>query len=170
MKLNTLHDVLVNQLSDLYSAENQLLAALPRFAGAAHSEKLREALERHLAETQEHVFRLEQAMKAISYNAPLEVSPGMFGLIAEGEDVLESDGEPAARDAALIAAAQRVEHYEIAAYGTARALARELGYGHVQALLAETLAEEGSADRTLTKLAVGGLVSSGINESATATP
>ena len=168
MEVHTLQDVLKDQLADLYSAEQELVVALPKMAEAAHSDKLREAFEHHLDETQEQVHRLEKALKAISFGLPPRaVSPGMRGLLDAGEEVIEARGEPAALDAALIAAAQRVEHYEIAGYGTARALARELGFGTVRSLLSETLAEEGNADRTLTKLALGGLVSSGINESAT---
>jgi ferritin-like metal-binding protein YciE len=126
------------------------------------------AFEHHLDETEEQVRRLEKAMKAISFALPPRaLSPGMRGLLDAGEEVIEGRGEPAALDAALIAAAQRVEHYAIAGSGTARALARELGFGNVRSLLSDTLAEEGNADRTLTKLALGGLVTSGINEGAT---
>jgi ferritin-like metal-binding protein YciE len=168
MEVHTLQDVLKDELADLYSAEQELVVALPKMAEAAHSDKLREAFEHHLDETHEQVRRLEKAMKAIAFALPPRaVSPGMRGLLDAGEEVIEARGEPAALDAALIAAAQRVEHYEIAGYGTARALARELGFGNVRSLLSDTLAEEGNADRTLTKLALGGLVSSGINEAAT---
>jgi ferritin-like metal-binding protein YciE len=168
MELHTLQDVLKGQLADLYGAEHELVAVLPKMADAAHSDKLREAFEHHLDETREQVRRLEKAMNAISFILPPpSLSPGMHGLLAAGDEVIEADGEPTALDAALIAAAQRVEHYEIAGYGTARALARELGFGNVRSLLSETLAEEGNADRTLTRLALGGLVTSGINEAAT---
>jgi ferritin-like metal-binding protein YciE len=168
MRLNTLEDVLADQLADLYSAESQLVVALPKMADAAHSEDLRDTFRAHLDETHEHLHRLEVAMKEISFIPPADVSEGMRGLIMQGDEVIESGGEPAAFDAALIAAAQRVEHYEIAAYGTARALASELGYANAQTLLGLTLDEEASADRRLSKLALGGLISSGINEKAPA--
>ena len=166
MQFNTLDDVLREQLADLYSAENQLVQALPKLVEAAHSPELRDAFESHLRETREHVRRLDQAFAELGAPAETEECEAMRGLIKEGSEIVESDGAPAALDVALIAAAQRVEHYEIAAYGTARAIAGELGYDKVQSLLDATLAEEGSADKELTKLAEGGLISSGINADA----
>jgi len=138
MQLNSLQDVLVEQLGDLYSAEQQLVTALPRVSGAASDGKLRTALDEHLQETRGHVKRLEQIFDQLGISAPSEKCKGMEGLIAEGEGIIAMPGDPAAKDAALIAAAQRVEHYEIAAYGTARTLADELGHDDVETLLNET--------------------------------
>jgi ferritin-like metal-binding protein YciE len=168
MQLNTLQDVLMDQLADLYSAETQLVAALPKMATAAHSDELREAFQHHLEETRGHVTRLDEAIGEIAVTPPSEECEAMKGLIAEGEEIVEATGEPAALDAALIAAAQRVEHYEIAAYGTARALATELGFDRAASLLNETLHEESKADTLLSKIAEGGLMRSGVNQEAAA--
>jgi ferritin-like metal-binding protein YciE len=166
MRFQTLQDVLVDQLADLHNAETQLVVALPKMARAAHSEDLREAFDHHLGETKEHVRRLDEAMKEVAAGGMIEECEGMRGLIAEGDEVIEAQGDAAALDAALIAAAQRVEHYEIAAYGTAKSLAGELGYGNVETLLGQTLEEESKADKLLTKIAAGGMLSSGINKEA----
>jgi ferritin-like metal-binding protein YciE len=166
MKLNSLNDVLVDQLADLYSAERQLVEALPKMASAASSTELREAIEEHLEETRGHVRRIEQAFSQLDISPPSEECEAMQGLIAEGEKVIQSQGDSNAKDAALIAAAQRVEHYEIAAYGTARTLARELGHKDTAELMNETLDEESQADELLTKIATGGLVGSGVNRQA----
>src|SRR5438128_908651 len=120
MGFNSLKDVLEEQLEDLHSAETQLIQALPKMAQAANHEPLREAFEHHLEETREHLTRVQEALGEIGVSNPSEVCKGMQGLIAEGEEVIQMGGDPTASDAALIAAAQRVEHYEIAAYGTAR--------------------------------------------------
>jgi ferritin-like metal-binding protein YciE len=168
MQLNTLEDVLLDQLADLYSAETQLVAALPKMASAAHSDELRQAFQDHLEETRGHVARLDEALGEIAADAPREECEAMKGLIKEGEEIVEAQGAPAALDAALIAAAQRVEHYEIAAYGTARALATELGYDRAATLLNETLGEESKADTLLSKIAEGGLMRSGVNQAAAA--
>jgi ferritin-like metal-binding protein YciE len=166
MELNNLQDVLVEQLADLYSAENQLVAALPKLAGAAHNSELKEAFNHHLEETRGHVKRLDEAFTALSIPRKVETCAAMKGLIEEGAQIVEASGAPDAIDAALIAAAQRVEHYEISAYGTARTLATELGYDRAAALLDETLAEESKADKLLTKIADGGIFRGGINEQA----
>ncbi|HWE81510.1 MAG TPA: ferritin-like domain-containing protein [Gaiellaceae bacterium] len=168
MQLNTLQDVLVDQVADLYSAETQLVSALPKMASAAHTPELREAFEEHLEETRGHVTRLDEALTEISAHPSAEVCEAMRGIIKEGEDVVQASGEPAALDAALIAAAQRAEHYEIAAYGTAKALAGELGYDRAASLFGQTLDEESAADKLLTKIAQGGLMSSGVNQAANA--
>jgi ferritin-like metal-binding protein YciE len=168
MTLNSLQDVFVDQLADLYSAERQILQALPGVAAAANDADLRQAIEDHRAETQNHVTRLEQIFGQLSVPAPAKTCQGMKGLLTEGDEVVKTGGAGPAKDAALIAAAQRVEHYEIAAYGTARTMARELGLGEVESLLDETLGEESNADDTLTRLAIGGIFSSGINENAMA--
>jgi ferritin-like metal-binding protein YciE len=166
MQLNSLSDVLTGQLADLYSAEQQLVLALPKMAAAAHSDELRQAFLTHLEETRNHVRRLEEAFADSGMQIPSETCEAMQGLIQEGEEIILATGDPAAIDAALIAAAQRVEHYEIAGYGTARALAGELGLDTTKSLLDDTLDEEGHADKHLTKLAEGGLVSAGINREA----
>lgn len=164
MKLNSLSDVLVEELSDLYSAEQQLVEALPKMAAAAHSYPLREAFESHLEETKGHVQRLEEAFNELGYEAiPEQTCKAMRGLVQEAGDWVKATGDPVAIDAGLIGAAQRVEHYEIAGYGTARALADELGFNSTAALLEKTLDEEGKADKALTKLASGGMLSTGIN-------
>ena len=169
MTLNSLHDVFVEQLGDLYSGEKQLVSALPAVASAATSPELREAIEDHLAETQQHVTRLEQVFTALDEPYPtMQKCEGMEGIISEGEHVLRSGGSGPAKDAAIIAQAQRVEHYEIAGYGTAKAMAKELDLSTVQDLLDATLTEEANADQTLTKIATGGLFRSGINETAIA--
>ena len=154
MKLQSLEDVLMGELSDLMSAEKQLVKALPKVAEAASSKELREAIEHHLDETRGHVQRLEQVFESLSADVESEHCEAMEGLIGEGEEIVEADGDGAAKDAALIGAAQRVEHYEIAAYGTARTLAEQLGKDDAAALLQETLDEESAADQTLTKIAV----------------
>jgi ferritin-like metal-binding protein YciE len=166
MKLDTLEDVFVEQIADLYSAEQQLVAALPKMVQAAHSDDLRKALQEHLEQTRGHVTRLEEIKTQVSQTVPVETCEAMKGLIKEGEEVIGAQGDGAALDAALIAAAQRVEHYEIAGYGTARTLADQLGYDRAEELLDETLDEESKADKLLTKIATGGFLSSGINKEA----
>ena len=166
MRLDTLEDVFVEQIADLYSAEQQLVQALPKMVGAAHSDELRQAFEEHFEQTKGHVARLEEVMRHAPTTVPQETCKAMQGLIREGDEVIQAQGDGAALDAALIAAAQRVEHYEIAAYGTARTLADQLGYDRAEELLDETLDEEANADKVLTKLATGGIFSSGINEEA----
>jgi ferritin-like metal-binding protein YciE len=156
----------VEQIDDLYDAEMQLVEALPKLARAASDAGLRQALDDHLEETRAHVGRLGEIRGQLGIKASSTRCKGMEGLIAEGSEIMSMDGEPAAKDAALIGAAQRVEHYEIAAYGTAHALADQLGLDSAAELLNETLDEEGEADKTLTKLATGGLLSSGINRAA----
>jgi ferritin-like metal-binding protein YciE len=166
MQLQSLEDVFTEQLADLYSAERQLVAALPKVAAAAQSDELRKALDEHLAQTRNHVARLEEVFQTIRPSVPDEHCKGMEGLLSEGAKVIQSDGDGAARDAALIAAAQRIEHYEIAGYGTAKTLANQLGYERAEELLGETLDEEADADKRLTKIATGGLLRSGLNERA----
>jgi ferritin-like metal-binding protein YciE len=165
MALATLEDVFADQIEDLYSAETQLVDALPKIAAAASDEKLRDAIEHHLDETREHVERLSQIRKDLGISGSQKCK-GMAGLIAEGDETVNEVGGGAAKDAAIIAAAQRVEHYEIAAYGTARTLAGELGYGDAEKLLGQTLDEESAADTMLTKIATGGLFRSGLNAEA----
>ena len=165
MQLTTLNDVFVDQLGDLKSAEQQLTEALPKMAKAASTPELREAFEEHLQETRGHVKRLQEIEQMVG-SIPTETCEAMKGLVSEGEEIIEADGDPVAKDVALIAAAQRVEHYEMAAYGTARALARELDFSDAADLLGDTLDEESAADQKLTSIATGGIMSGGINKAA----
>ena len=168
MGFNSLKDVLEEQLEDLHSAETQLVEALPKMAQAAHHDELRQAFEHHFEETREHLRRVEEALGELGVSNPTEVCKGMKGLIAEGEEMMGMQGDPTAKDAALIAAAQRVEHYEIAAYGTARQLADDCGLDGVKDLMDQTLDEESQADKLLTKIATGGMFKAGVNQQATA--
>jgi ferritin-like metal-binding protein YciE len=165
MQLQNLQDLFEHEIADLYDAETQLVAALPKLAQAASNNELRDAFEHHLAETREHVRRLEEIRAQIGSSAS-EQCDGMRGLIQEGEEIVSGGGDPNVKDAALISAAQRVEHYEIAAYGTARTLADELDFGDAEDLLDQTLDEESNADKLLTKIATGGMLKTGINEQA----
>jgi ferritin-like metal-binding protein YciE len=166
MKLDSLEDVFIEQVADLRSAEQQLVEALPNVAKAATDDELREALEHHLEQTREHMRRLDEIAGTLSLTLPQEHCEGMEGLLKEGEAVIATQGTAAAKDAALIAAAQRVEHYEISGYGTARTLAGQLGHDDAKRLLEETLDEESKADELLTKIATGGILSSGVNDQA----
>ena len=153
MKLETLRDLYVEQLHDLYSAENQLVKALPKMAKAASDPQLRGAFEEHLAQTEHHVRRLDQIFQQLGEKPKAQKCKGMEGLIAEGEEMIKMKGDPAAIDAGLIAAAQRVEHYEIAGYGCVRTYAKQLGDQQAAQLLQQTLDEEGMTDKKLTQLA-----------------
>ena len=153
MKLETLRDLYVEQLRDLYSAENQLVKALPKMAKGASNAQLQRAFTDHLAQTQQHVQRLDQIFKQLDTSSKGPACKGMEGLISEGEEMIKMKGEPAAIDAGLIAAAQRVEHYEIAGYGCVRTYAHQLGDYTNEKLLQQTLDEEGAADQKLTMLA-----------------
>ena len=153
MKMKTLHDLLVDELKDLHSAEMQLTKALPKMAKAASSDELRTAFQSHLKETEGHVERLDKIFKGLDASPKGKKCKAMEGLIEEGKEAIELDAEDAVRDAALIAAAQRVEHYEMAGYGTVRTFARLLGMEDVADLLQETLNEEGAADEKLTEIA-----------------
>jgi len=154
MPLETLNDLFVNELKDLYSAEHQLIKALPKMVKSADNMQLSNAFALHLTQTEEHARRIEEI-----FSAGLEGSPkgkkcaAMEGLLVEGKEVLDEEGAPDVKDAALIGAAQRVEHYEIAAYGTARAHAQQLGYANAARLLEQTLHEESSANEKLTQIA-----------------
>lgn len=159
----TLHEMLVDEIKDLYHAEKQLTKALPKLAKAATHEDLRAAFESHLEETREHVNRLEEVFAALDEPVKAKPCAGMAGIIEEGSDLLQEDAEASVLDAGLIAAAQRAEHYEIGAYGTCLAWARLLGHTEAAALLEETLEEEKAADEKLSALA-----ESEINEAAVA--
>ncbi|HEY9384655.1 MAG TPA: ferritin-like domain-containing protein [Gemmatimonadales bacterium] len=153
MSLDSMHELLIEELQDLYSAEQQLVKALPKIAEHVVTPSLRSALESHLRETEGHVGRLEAAFTALGERASSKKCKGMEGLIDEGSDRASKRGSEAVRDAGIIAAAQRVEHYEIAAYGCAIAFARLMGHQQVVALLEETLAEEEEASEKLSALA-----------------
>src|SRR5918996_795438 len=150
---NPLEELLVDELKDLYSAEKQIVQALPRMAKAVSSPELRRAFERHLEETKRQVQRLDQIGGDLDIRLTGKKCKGMEGLIAEGKDLMEEDLDENALDAGIIGAAQKVEHYEIAAYGTARTHAEMLGYRRVAKLLQQTLNEEGATDKKLTQLA-----------------
>ncbi len=161
MKLNTLDDLLLHELKDLYSAENQLVKALPKMAEAANDEELKAGFEEHLEQTKGHVERLTKAAEILGKRLTGHTCQAMGGLIKEGAELIEEDADPGVRDAGLIGAAQRVEHYEIAGYGTAKALALRLGYDGIVAILEETLDEEKETNEKLTDLA-----ESAVNEEA----
>jgi ferritin-like metal-binding protein YciE len=163
MSLNSLENLFIEELKDVYNAEKQIIRALPKMAKAADSEELRQAFTKHLKETEGHVQRLEQVFRELGQTARGKKCKGMEGLLEEGKEVLEQDGEPAVIDAALIASAQRVEHYEMAAYGCLRTYASLLGYTKAEQLLQQTLQEEEATDEKLTQLGEGG-----INEAAAA--
>jgi ferritin-like metal-binding protein YciE len=152
MKLPSLHELLVDQLKDLYSAESQLVKALPKMAKGASSVALKEAIENHLEETEGQVARLQQIAEILDCKLTGHKCAAMEGLVEEGSDILDADGAEAVIDAGIIAAAQRVEHYEIAAYGTARKMSELLGEQEVADLLQETLEEEKAADQKLTEV------------------
>jgi len=166
MGLQSLDDVLRDQVKDLLSAEKQLVAALPKVQAAAESPELKAAIGEHLEETRGHVQRLEKVTKLLGMDGSASTCKAMQGLIAEGEETLQEPGDPIAKDAAIIAAAQRIEHYEIAAYGTVKTLASELDQSEAEKLFSETLDEESAADKLLTKIATGGLMRSGVNQAA----
>jgi ferritin-like metal-binding protein YciE len=148
-----LKELFIEELKDLYNAENQLVKALPKMAKAASSEELRDGFTEHLEQTKGHVQRLEQIFQTLGESPKGKKCKGMEGLVEEGSEVMEEDFEGSLMDAALIGAAQRVEHYEIAAYGTVCAFAEELGNTEAASLLNETLEEEKETDEKLTKLA-----------------
>jgi len=152
-KLDTLKDLLIDELKDLNDAEHQITKALPKMAKAASNPQLQTAFTSHLAETEGQIRRLEQVFKALGLNPTRKTCEAMKGLLKEGDEVLEEKADPDVKDAVLIASAQRVEHYEMAGYGTVRTFARTLGLNDVAQLLQETLNEEGAADKKLTQIA-----------------
>ncbi|MCM2374992.1 ferritin-like domain-containing protein [Aporhodopirellula aestuarii] len=152
-KFDSLECLLVEQLQDLYDAESRLIDALPKMADAASSPELKNAFTSHLNETKGQVNRLEQAFKLLDQSVKRESCEAMKGLIKEGEEMISAGGDPAIKDAALIAAAQRVEHYEMAGYGSARNFAQRCGRQDVAELLQQTLDEEGNADKKLSQIA-----------------
>jgi ferritin-like metal-binding protein YciE len=152
-KIETLNDLFLEELGDLFNAENQLVKALPKMAKATDSEDLRSVIEQHMQQTRNHVNRLEEIFKDLGEKPAQVVCKAMKGLIAEGEDIVHKSDRSPARDAAIIGAAQRVEHYEIAGYGTARSHAYLLGHKRAEEMLSETLQEEKQADENLNELA-----------------
>ena len=151
--MESLRDVLIEELKDLYDAEKQLVKALPKMAKAASNEELKEAFESHLEETKGHVERLEQAFQLLEHKAKSKPCEAMKGLISEGQQTMQEDFSEPLLDSAIICAAQKVEHYEIAGYGTVCAWARSMGLEDVADLLGQTLAEEKAADEKLTEVA-----------------
>ena len=153
MKVTTLDELLEDELKDIYSAETQLIKALPKMVKAAESNDLRAAFEKHLEQTRVHAERIEEICSDLKTTPRGKSCAGMEGLLKEGEEIIQSEAQSEAKQAALIGTAQRVEHYEIAAYGTARAHARQLGYLKAVDLLSKTLDEEKETDKKLTKVA-----------------
>jgi ferritin-like metal-binding protein YciE len=150
---DTLDDLFLQQLEDVYDAEKRLVDALPKMADAAKHHDLKAAFQNHLRETEVHVRRLEEVFRELGKEPQREACDAMKGLISEGNSMVNAGGDDDVRDAGLIAAAQRVEHYEMASYGTLRTLAKQLGHQGVATTLQQTLDEEGAADRKLTELA-----------------
>jgi ferritin-like metal-binding protein YciE len=153
MKIKTMDDLFLAQIKDLYDAEKQLVKALPKMAKAASSQELRQGFQEHLEQTKGHVSRLEQIFDQLGEKASGTKCEGMAGLINEGEEIVDEIEQSPLRDAGLIGAAQRVEHYEIAAYGTVKTFARMLGRSQAVTLLEQTLNEEKQTDQKLTQLA-----------------
>lgn len=153
MNLDSLEKLYIHELKDLYSAESQILDALPKMIDAASDDELKKSLKHHLGETEEQVARITRLFENFDYKPGGHKCMGIAGLIDEGTHTIGDSTEPEVRDAAIIASCQRVEHYEIAAYGTARAFASKLGRHDDVKVLTQTLEEEGAADRTLTQLA-----------------
>ncbi len=153
MTLETLHDLYVNELKDLYNAEHQLLKALPKMAIAASTPQLAQAFTDHLSETKTQIDRLDHIFKDLDTNPAGKTCKAMEGLLEEGKEIMAADANPSILDAALITVAQRIEHYEMAGYGCVRTFARLLGYEQAANMLQVTLDEEGAADQKLSRLA-----------------
>lgn len=161
MKLGSLKDLFLLELKDTYSAETMVLKSLPKMAKAASSPKLQEAFNEHLQETKGQIERLNQIFSTMGVTTKSKKCEAMEGLITEGEEIIDIEGDPAVKDAGLVACAQKIEHYEICAYGTLRTFAKELGQNDAVDLLEQTLEEEKKTDKLLTKIA-----EKGINKSA----
>ncbi len=153
MKLENLQQLYLKELRDLYDAEEQITEALPKLIQAAHNPALKNALKEHLDVTQKQISRLEQIFNNLNEKSSGETCKGMKGVIKEGDEIVSAGGDPATVDAGIISAAQRVEHYEMAGYGTVRTYAQLLGQQEHARLLQQTLDEEEQADQTLTKIA-----------------
>jgi ferritin-like metal-binding protein YciE len=153
LELNSMEDLLFNQLEDLYDAEHRIVKALPDMVEGAATPALKQAFNMHLNQTRQHVERLDQIFQQLGRSPESETCEAMKGLLQEGKEMLDANGDPEVKDAALIAAAQRVEHYEMAGYGTARTFAQRLGWDEAARLLQSTLEEEKAADEKLTEIA-----------------
>ncbi len=153
MALDTLHDLFIYELRDLYDAEQQIITGLPLMAQAAHAAPLRKLFEDHLKETSAQIERLDQLFNALGVSFTGRSCKAMQGLLAEARELIQEEADPEVLDAGLIVAAQKIEHYEIAGYGSMRTFARELGYKDAVRLLEQTLKEEFSADEKLTQTA-----------------
>jgi len=156
-KMNSLEDLLLHEVQDMYSAEKQLVKALPKVAEKASSPELKSAVEEHLQQTQGHVKRLEQVFEMLGHPAKAKKCKAMAGIISEAEDAMEQKGTPETLDAAIIAGAQKVEHYEIASYGSLSTWADILGNQDVKRIFGQTLDEEEQTDKKLTDLAKAGI-------------
>jgi ferritin-like metal-binding protein YciE len=157
VKLETLQELYVEELKDLYSAESQILKALPKMAKAANCDDLRNGFQEHLKQTEGHVSRLEKIFEELGESPKGKVCKGMQGLLEEGAELMEEDASPEVLDAGMISAAQRVEHYEMAGYGTCFSYAMQLGYSKAAGLLEQTLKEEKETDKKLTQLAISSI-------------
>lgn len=152
-KLDTLQDLFESELKDIYGAEQQIMEAMPEMIEAASSVELKEKLEHHSKQTEQQIVRLEEVFEMLDMEPEAEKCDGMAGILEDGEKMLKAEGEPHVKDAALVAAAQKVEHYEISTYGTLRTFAHTLGHEKVAEKLQQTLREESETDKLLTKLA-----------------
>lgn len=168
MAISNLQQLFEHELQDLHSAETQIIGALPKMIALANHAELKTALEDHLEVTREQLERLNSVMSKMSVKASSMTCEGMKGILTEGEKSLKEISDPSTRDAAIIAAAQRVEHYEMAGYGTVVEYAKQLGLSEAADILQETLDEEGEADASLNTLATGGWFTEGLNEQAVA--
>jgi ferritin-like metal-binding protein YciE len=157
MKLETLHELFMDMLKDIYDGEHQITEALPKMAKAAKSPELKEGFRTHLQETEEHIKRLERIFEMMGKKPTRKKCKGIAGLIKEGDELMKEDADRDVVDAGLIAAAQKVEHYEMAEYGTLRTYAQLMGHSEAARLLQQTLDEEGAADKKLTALAESGI-------------
>jgi ferritin-like metal-binding protein YciE len=157
MKLDSMEDLYLNELEDLYDAEHQILQALPKMIEAASAPELKSAFQLHEQQTRGQVQRLEQVFQQVGQSPKRKKCPGMAGIIAEGEELVKQPADPEVRDAGLIVGAQKVEHYEMAGYGSARTFAQMMGQSEAAQLLQQTLDEEGETDKKLTALAQRGI-------------
>ncbi|MHB0999119.1 MAG: ferritin-like domain-containing protein [Armatimonadota bacterium] len=153
MQLNTLHDLFVNELMDTYDAEMQITDSMPKMIKAANSQELKDKFQRHMNETQDQISRLEDIFEMLDINPEREECMGMKGILEDGSKVIDAKGDPNVIDAALIAAAQKVEHYEISSYGTLRAFAQTMGHDDIAKELDKTLRQESFTDEMLSKFA-----------------
>jgi len=166
MKLNSMEMLYVDKLKDLYSAEQQIVEALPKMAEVAAAKELKQGFQKHMKQSQEQAKRIEKIFKDLGEQPGGKTCEAMKGLIKEGQEIIKMQGDPVVKDAALIGAAQAIEHYEIAGYGTARSIAAQLGFGDVADILQETLDEEWEMNEQLNRLALGDTALPGINEKA----